>query len=60
MAPAKRQDVIDAFQEVEDGDEELRCDIFVGPIALLGTGVNLTRATKPVILDVDYLEASVV
>ena len=47
------------LQEVAE-HPEMSCDIMVGPMAILGTGVNLTRARKIVILDVDWLEASAI
>ncbi len=41
---------MDAFQERIGNDDSLRYDLLCGPVALLRTGVNLTRATELLVL----------
>ncbi|KAL8846568.1 MAG: hypothetical protein Q9221_008351 [Calogaya cf. arnoldii] len=60
MVASDRQDVVDAFQEKSGSDPNLDCDILTGTLTMLGTGINLTRARKLIIMDLDYLEASIV
>jgi SNF2 family DNA or RNA helicase len=55
MSLGQRQDIVDAFQQREGSKADLECDIIIGPVSLLGTGVNLTRARKIIILDIEWL-----
>lgn len=55
LSLAQRQRLVEGFQDDRNADESNNPDILVGTVQTLGVGLTLTRASKVVLVEPDYV-----